>query len=595
MFFTDPLLKFMRIAVEGLSTNLMLADDKMNIVYLNPSVRAFLEAAEQDIKRELPNFSVRDLIGQNIDVFHKNPAHNRGMLDKLRDRHSATIRISGHAFDLNVRALMNGDKKIGYSVEWSDANARLQNIDYAGTMRALDLSQARIEFDATGVILDANRVFLDLMGYKKEDIVGKTHAIFVDDEYRRSPEYGVFWSKLASGETFEGEFKRIKKDGTPAFIQGNYLPIKDDKGVVRKVVKLALDVSDRVDAIAKIGDCLQALAGGDLTRRLGGGLTPALAKIGTDIDRMAESLESAMQLILEKADSMKSDASAILQAADALSKRTEQQAANVEESAAALSLVTASVKSAAQMAAEANQTVLGAKRESEHSGQVVAAAVGAMTEISESARQISQIIGVIDEIAFQTNLLALNAGVEAARAGEAGKGFAVVASEVRSLAQRSAEAAKEIKGLISTSSDQVEKGVDLVGQAGDALKRIAGSVVEISSSMQKISAGASEQATSLSEVNTAVAQMDTVVQQNAAMVEESTASSASLARDADSLYQLTARFNISDTRRAQPSQRKVIQPSPQHAPHPARARGRTASIGNAALAAESSSGDWAEF
>lgn len=594
MLFGDPIFKLMRVAVEGLTTNVMLADEKMNIVYLNPAVRTFLESAERDIKRELPNFSVANLVGENIDVFHKNPAHNRGMLERLRDRHSATIRISGHAFDLNVRALLSGDKKIGYSVEWSDANARLQNIDYAGTMRALDLSQARIEFDPNGNILDANRIFLELMGYRKEEIVGKHHSIFVDEEYRRGPEYALFWSKLANGETHEGEFKRIKKNGQPAFIQGNYLPIKDDKGNVRKVVKLALDVSDRVDAIAKIGDCLQALAGGDLTRRINGGLTPALSKIGTDIDRMAESLQEAMQMILEKADSMKSDAAAILHAADALSKRTEQQAANVEESAAALSLVTASVKSAAEMAAEANQTVLSAKVESERSGQVVSAAVSAMTEISESAKQISQIIGVIDEIAFQTNLLALNAGVEAARAGDAGRGFAVVASEVRSLAQRSAEAAKEIKGLISTSTDQVEKGVDLVGQAGDALKRIAGSVVEISSSMEKISAGAREQATSLSEVNTAVAQMDTVVQQNAAMVEESTASSASLAQDAQGLYELTARFKIGRPSPTQHTKSAASTPHRQQA-DVAQPRRRQAGGGAVAVAAASAQGDWAEF
>jgi methyl-accepting chemotaxis protein len=232
------------------------------------------------------------------------------------------------------------------------------------------------------------------------------------------------------------------------------------------------------------------------------------------------------------------------QASDDLSRRTEQQAATLEQTAAALDEVTATVKKTASGAAEANTLVNETRANAEHSGDVVRAAVGAMGQIEGSSKQISQIIGVIDEIAFQTNLLALNAGVEAARAGDAGRGFAVVASEVRALAQRSADAAKEIKQLISASSSQVESGVKLVGETGEALKRIGERVGQVSLLVKEIAASAQEQATALSEVNTAVNQMDQVTQQNAAMVEQSTAACHNLARESEELTRLVAKFRV---------------------------------------------------
>jgi methyl-accepting chemotaxis protein len=227
-----------------------------------------------------------------------------------------------------------------------------------------------------------------------------------------------------------------------------------------------------------------------------------------------------------------------------LSKRTEQQAASLEETAAALDQITATVKKTAEGATYARNVVAAAKTDAENSGQVVGQAVTAMGEIEQSSHQISSIIGVIDEIAFQTNLLALNAGVEAARAGDAGRGFAVVASEVRALAQRSAEAAKEIKALISASSTQVAAGVSLVGETGKALQRIVSQIAEINGVMIDIAASAQEQATGLNEVNAAVNQMDQVTQQNAAMVEESTAAGFALASEAEELSRMMSQFKV---------------------------------------------------
>ncbi len=254
-----------------------------------------------------------------------------------------------------------------------------------------------------------------------------------------------------------------------------------------------------------------------------------------------------MAKMVEATTSIRNGANEISHATDDLSHRTESQAATLEETAAALDELTASVKSAADGARSVENTMEAAKKEAEVSGEVVQSAVSAMTEIEQSSNHISQIISVIDDIAFQTNLLALNAGVEAARAGEAGKGFAVVASEVRALAQRSSDAAMEIKTLIGDSSKQVARGVDLVGKAGEARDSIVGQVSHISKLVSGIAEGAVEQSTGLNEINTGVTQLDQVTQQNAAMVEEATAAGHLLNTDASKLADLIAIFKVGST------------------------------------------------
>jgi methyl-accepting chemotaxis protein len=311
---------------------------------------------------------------------------------------------------------------------------------------------------------------------------------------------------------------------------------------------------------------------------------------------------------------IRAGAGEISTAADDLSRRTEQQASSLEETAAALEEITVTVKKTAEGARHARDIVSTAKVDADKSGEVVREAMAAMTGIDKSSKQISDIIGVIDEIAFQTNLLALNAGVEAARAGDAGRGFAVVASEVRALAQRSAQAAKEIKGLISASTAQVDQGVRLVGRTGEALGRIVAQVVEINTVIADIAASAQEQSTGLEQVNTAVNEMDQVTQKNAAMVEEMTAAAHGLAGETEELGQLIARYQIrqakDDTLRAELKKaaphafREAAKTAAPAAP--ARARARPEPIrrpavkavvnGPAAQAAGGgASGDWQEF
>ncbi|MBB3458165.1 methyl-accepting chemotaxis protein [Rhizobium sp. BK313] len=300
-------------------------------------------------------------------------------------------------------------------------------------------------------------------------------------------------------------------------------------------------------ATSNLAGGLQRLSTGDLTFQLSEPFARDFESLRSDYNAAADQLRQTLAAVAEATGSIDSGTREISLSADDLSKRTEQQAASLEETAAALDEITTNVANASKRTDEARLLAKQANESAVQSGIIVAGAVEAMHKIENSSQQISSIIGVIDDIAFQTNLLALNAGVEAARAGEAGKGFAVVAQEVRELAQRSAQAAREIKELIRNSSVEVEGGVKLVSQTGDALKTIESYIVEINRHMEAIATSAREQSIGLSEVNMAVNQMDQVTQKNAAMVEESNAASATLATEVGRLRSLVSQFRLEMT------------------------------------------------
>lgn len=422
--------------------------------------------------------------------------------------------------------------------------AKQKAAEDAGKLDAISRVQATIEFTPTGDILTANENFLATLGYSLDEIVGKHHQMFCEPDYVRSEAYREFWRTLAAGQFVAQEFKRIGKGGKSVWIQASYNPIFDSNGRVFKVVKYATDITGRVRAVDEIARGLTALAHGDLTARIDDPFIPALEQIRVDFNAAIDRMRSAMQNVSGNTVAIASGSEQIRIASDHLAKRTEQQAAAVEETAAALEQITQTVADSSKRATEAGQMVARTKDGAERSGEIVKSAIRAMDEIENSSKEISSIIGVIDEIAFQTNLLALNAGVEAARAGEAGKGFAVVAQEVRELAQRSASAAKEIKTLIGKSGDQVKTGVQLVGETGKALEQIVSEVKDINRNVIAIVEGSREQATGLQEINKAVNGMDQNTQQNAAMVEESTAASHSLAQQAAELRELVGQFRI---------------------------------------------------
>ncbi|MBD9544750.1 HAMP domain-containing protein [Ensifer sp. ENS04] len=316
-------------------------------------------------------------------------------------------------------------------------------------------------------------------------------------------------------------------------------------------------------AVETIGDGLRELASGNLSFRIYRTFAGSLDALRTNFNSSVEKLETTLRSVGENAQAINVGASEIKSAADELSKRTERQASSVEETAAALEQITTTVNDSTRRADEAGKIVHTTRDGAEKSGEIVRRAISAMSKIEASSHEIGNIIGVIDDIAFQTNLLALNAGVEAARAGEAGKGFAVVAQEVRELAQRSANAAKEIKALINTSNDQVRTGVGLVNETGQTLELMVVEVKTINEHVSAIVRAAREQSTALREINESVNAIDQNTQQNAAMVEQQTAASRGLAGEAQALTELLGQFKLSQVSDASSAQvRELYQASP---------------------------------
>lgn len=473
--------------------------------------------------------------------------------------------------------------------------------DLQGKLAAIDKSQAVVEFDLQGNTLTANENFLELLGYRLEEIKGRSHSMFADPVYRTSDEYRLFWEKLRRGEYDAGQYKLIGKGGRDVWIQASYNPILDARGKPYKVVKFASDVTAQVNitqqmhsVVAQTQGVIKSANGGDLSGRIdtatasGDALKMAEAinlLLGTvsemfadvqevimaategdlsgrvdtgtktgDLRKMAESVNALLESVALIVSNVKGAASEVMGGAEEISQgtldlqqRTEQQSSSLQQTASSMEEMTQTVKQNADNAGRANRLATAARDQAQNGGAVVDKAVEAMGKINEASKKISDIIGVIDEIAFQTNLLALNAAVEAARAGEQGRGFAVVATEVRSLAGRSATAAKEIKELIQDSVRKVADGSRLVTQSGQTLGEIVTSVKKVSDIVAEIASASREQSAGIEQVNQAVMQMDEMTQQNAALVEQATASSQSMAEQARRLATLMARYNSGDS------------------------------------------------
>ncbi len=538
---------------DKVSSAIMMIDRDFKVTYVNGPTKELLQKHAAAFRSIWPTFDADRIVGTCIDTFHKNPSHQRKLLSEpSRLPYKTEITIG----ELKVQLLVNGsfDREgnyVGNILEWMDVTAIRTN---DGMLAAINKSQAVIEFTTDGRIVHANENFLRAMGYTLDEIRGQHHSMFVEPSFRGSAEYRAFWEKLARGEFDANQYKRLAKGGREIWIQASYNPILDNNGKAFKVVKYATDVTAQVlasqalqVAVQQTQDVVRAAQENDLTQRIPlEGKSGEIASLCGGVNGLLDTMMNVVGEIKASAREVTNAAAEIATSTTDLSQRTEEQAASLEETSASMEQISATVKKNAESAQQANLSASGTRDVADRGGQVVAKAVDAMSRIEESSRKISDIIGVIDEIARQTNLLALNAAVEAARAGEAGRGFAVVASEVRSLAQRSSQAAKDIKDLITNSNSQVQQGVDLVNRAGTALNEIVESIKKVAEIVSDIAAASQEQATGLEQVNKALNQMDEVTQQNSALVEENAATAKTLEHQAKAMDDRVGVFHIDE-------------------------------------------------
>ena len=712
-------------ALKVANTNLMMADNDFNIIYLNDTVQTMFKSAETDLRKELPNFSADNLIGQNIDVFHKQPSHQRQLLAGLSQRYENTVKVGGRTFTVVANPVMsdNGDR-LGTVVEWIDQTEMLakQEAERREAAENARLKQALDNVSANVMVADADRniVYINkalqanfgahegqlqtaIPGFSvdsltdstidqfhqfdipktfdtqidAQEVIGsrtfhlvanpvktasgdqigsvlewndQTEAIAAREAELRianenarikealdnvsanvmlaDPDRNIIYTNKAVVNTLQNAEQAIKsvlpnfdannllgqsidqfhknpshqqgiiegltgKHQASIEVGGRYMDlcvntVNNDKGERIGTVVEWFDRTNEVHIQKEVDGIVNAARAGDLSQRveiagkdgffkqLSEGLNDILDNTGVFIsdmsklfEEMAEGnlgqslssnyqgdfeniasnanatlskLSSVLSEIMGIAHSVNESANEISQGSVDLSNRTESQASSLEETAASMEEITSTVKESEKNSDDATSEANDARTRAESGGQVVNQAVEAMKEISESSNKINDIIGVIDEIAFQTNLLALNAAVEAARAGEHGRGFAVVAGEVRTLSQRSASAAKEIKDLIRDSVNKVESGSLLVNQTGETLSGIVHSVEQVARRIESVNVAAKEQSNGIGQINQAISQMDEMTQQNAALVEETAAASRSMSDQASKMQQLVRFF-----------------------------------------------------
>jgi methyl-accepting chemotaxis protein len=587
-----------RQALDVCQANVMMADADLNIVYLNQSVKEMLVNAQDDIKKDLPNFSMDTLMGFNVDGFHKNPAHQRSMLGELKSVYETNISVGGRVFDLVATPVWEGKNRLGTVVEWNDITAKLAQEEEDKRIgdenirvrRALDACTANtMVADNDLNVVYANEAVLGMLNTAESDIrkqlpnfstkevLGSNIDIFhknpshqrqmlgaLANTYRTQIDVGgrkfalianpisneegerigtvVEWNDRTQEVAVEEEVDNIIE----AAGKGDLTQRAEITGKTGFFKELAMGLNSLMsiseNVINDTARVLAAMAQGNLDERIDSDYEGVFGQLKDDANTTGTKLTDVIGSIREAAQTVQTGSTEIAQGNTDLSQRTEEQASSLEETASSMEEMTSSVKQTSENAVHANQLASAAQDRAEKGGEVVGRAVGAMEEINSSSKKIADIIGVIDEIAFQTNLLALNAAVEAARAGEQGKGFAVVAGEVRNLAQRSAGAAKEIKDLIRDSVEKVDNGTELVNESGQTLSEIVEAVAKVSTMIKEISSASEEQASGIEQVNKAISQMDEMTQQNAALVEEASAASETMTEQATSMMNLMGFF-----------------------------------------------------
>lgn len=600
-------------ALESTSSNVMMADNNRNIVYMNKSVTTMLREAEADLRKALPHFSVDKALGSNMDIFHKNPSHQSSLLANLRETYVGNIVVAGRSFRLIANPIFSQTgERLGSVVEWLDRTKEVaaehelsrimgaiasattnimiadpdrkiiymnQSVENMLRIAEADLRKALPNFSVDKIVGSNMDIFhknpahqMKLLEnltttYVGNIVVGGRHfrlvanPIFAKDGTRLGSV--VEWLDRTQEVAVESEVSGVVQ----AAGAGNFKARIPTEGKTGFLLTLAEGLNSLMQTsdigLGEVNRVLGAIANGDLTEKITADYSGTFGELKDYCNSTTHSLSEIIGEIRTAAETIFTASSEIASGNADLSSRTEQQAANLEETASSMEELTSTVKLNADNAKQANMLASQASTVATDGGALIQEVVVTMNAINESSQKIADIIGVIDGIAFQTNILALNAAVEAARAGDQGRGFAVVASEVRTLAQRSANAAKDIKALISDSVKKIENGNALVGKSGETMKDIVTAIKRVNDIMAEIAAASAEQSSGIEEVSTAVSQMDEMTQQNAALVEQAAAAAESLQSQADQLTQRVSTFRLAndDSRISSKSTARLSAPS----------------------------------
>jgi len=634
-----------RGAIAGATTPMILVDRDRVITDVNEASIQVWKKYMHLYSEAYPGFDPHNVIGLCIDQFHAKPEHQKALLDNPeRLPYKGIIELNSLFFRMIATAIYDDEgNHIGSLLEWGDITDEVRNErDVARLTSAIDGANTNIMIcDVDQKIVYTNPAMQKLFstrarelrdtfpGFDPLNLVGQGIGCFGDVPALQASRLTDANSLPATSEitagTTEFEVNTTMITGPDGEYMGNMVQWRDvtyEKDAERQIRALveaasAGEFSSRIDSssysgffkqlgellnelmatsengLQDIARVIRQLAEGNLTGGIDGQYSGLFGQLKEDVNTTVSKLHSMVEQIRGSSDNISRSSTEIAQGNSDLLQRTESQASSLEQTASSMEEMTAQVKSSADNARQANQLATSAREQAELGGDVVSKAINAMGEINKSSNQIADIISVIDEIAFQTNLLALNAAVEAARAGEQGRGFAVVAAEVRNLAQRSAQAAKEIKSLIKDSVTKVEDGSHLVGESGKTLEEIVTAVKKVSDIIAEMAAAAQEQSMGIEQVNTAISQLDEVTQKNAAMVEEAAAASESMDEQSRGLIDLMSFFDIGEQHNADVvdigrSERLAH-------PEPRKARASAAPRPKARPAPVAASDEWEEF